>query len=946
MEETNNESIEKKLAYLNETKGLIKSAIINKGQELTDETPFRDYVQKIDDIETGVDTSDATALASDLLKGKTAYNAEGKIEGTLELKDGDVKLFETQEEMQSDTTVKEGDKAIVYRSEIQNMTADMEVTSITFPETVTLPAAFTDNTYCRLRAVDSSIMFDGNCDLNKTSFRFDGYSDTGMIRVEYTSTDGITYARTRFQGDSGDLTNPVEVPACKVEQQEEWNDNLGYFMQIGGMYFEGLFQYLKVDTNNQLTINPLSLNISDTTINLVQAGPILNYEILKSAAKYLSQFYTDSELQFDAYIDYENKVHIIYAKSGYNSLDRMFIVNKNSPLIYMGTSSSTFAEHFDAIYDDVEKTFKNEQSIAFTTMFKNISSSGFNCIKINGYPICPIGIQQNNYDKWRHFNSAIYYLDTIDSNTNINITDNKLKLNEMVTKYVTAPNQFNLTSSNQLLPKIKAYGKNGVVEGDNSIYDNLDNGIILEKFYKLKKIQDNLYGDTLQYIGNVVDNRLTYLKKDPNGTKMVMKVLDSNISKTYNGAYSGVPLYDLPNDRCTDYKSNSFIIRNKNSIEPLFTAENGSSICKITDNYLYYVTWNANQNSSVKIVKVNLTDYTSTTVYSMAENLTVSDYSVAAVFTPVMSNSKYVVLRYSIASHNVDSNRILLLNTENDTVSDIMPIHSSGYRYFAYIYDNDLIYFIYKTEEASDSKMNMVQVNVQTGEIITLLSNIPSYRGVAYMAAGGTEWGLIYTDNNYMYIGYSNNDVIKLDKHTGSITPMTLNVDIKLPNPHIGFAYNLSRFSNNKSIIPSYNTMGHGIFDTVTIENNNISLTNGKFYAVPYVPVISMDDRICYQGLNSSLEIYDGKCYYNDYLGVRIKSEGYTYSESTSDDYDLVVINGYVDANLKNITNSPYKINQVIISNNMQKDYSNTISPEEYNQALDTAYSIRDDQVE
>lgn len=55
MEETNNESIEKKLAYLNETKGLIKSAIINKGQELTNETPFRDYVQKINNIETGVD---------------------------------------------------------------------------------------------------------------------------------------------------------------------------------------------------------------------------------------------------------------------------------------------------------------------------------------------------------------------------------------------------------------------------------------------------------------------------------------------------------------------------------------------------------------------------------------------------------------------------------------------------------------------------------------------------------------------------------------------------------------------------------------------------------------------------------------------------------------------------------------------------------------------------
>lgn len=83
MEENEERTLYENLEYLNETKGIIKQAIIDKGVEISADTPFREYADKISDITTGEDLeAELSAQEQVIQQMKTALEnktAGGKV---------------------------------------------------------------------------------------------------------------------------------------------------------------------------------------------------------------------------------------------------------------------------------------------------------------------------------------------------------------------------------------------------------------------------------------------------------------------------------------------------------------------------------------------------------------------------------------------------------------------------------------------------------------------------------------------------------------------------------------------------------------------------------------------------------------------------------------------------------------------------------------------------
>lgn len=505
------------------------------------------------------------------------------VTGTYNGPDTGIKLFETLEEMNSDTNAKEGDLAVVYRNEITNMTSDSVVSSVTFPETVTLQSAFTDNVYCRLRSMDSSIMFDGTVMINSNSFRFDGFADNGMIRVEYSSADGITYNRTSFTGDSGDLTNPVDLGTnVIVENADEWSDIIGQFILVGGNIFEGLYEYkLNVQTDD---FN--FPNLETATLNVGDDGDFIYNDILPNVYSLNKLNSISFETEYGiVFIDTNNNLKLLCSDIG---LDRI-LVNADKSVIGLCSINTTgnVAKLYTVNYETLE--LSNEQNLDLLTY----GSSNHLYVAITDIKSAPIRL--NSSTRYYSQLSTGIIGDTI---TNWNWSQ-KMDLFNYKDQYICMTTQLNAGKEN--VYNSTFYGKNGVETGTLGV--DIDTTYFVDTNAKLYSTLQVIYCNTpLKHNGN----DLCFIPQDINGNALMDFSGKDNLDMYFSDRtiLKCVPKLNIP-DTVTSMRS---MFSNTYNLEYIADITLPSNMTNL-HSFLWMANGNEKLKTAPKINTENVTDF-------------------------------------------------------------------------------------------------------------------------------------------------------------------------------------------------------------------------------------------------------------------------------------------------------------------------------------------------
>ena len=377
---------------------------------------------------------------------------------------GDIKLFETKEEMDADDNMVLDGLALIYGSELGNMTSTSEVDSIMFPSTVVLPEAITTSKTIRLRTVTSVLSSTGT--LNATAFSLNLQCNNGSYSIRYSSSDGMTYTRTD--------TNPEIInigEKIKVYSTSYWTDNAGYFMQVTNMILGPLYKCTTYSDSNKYILYNFKDNDPEQPITTGEISRTIISEVMTLVKNNnISSVTSSGSVTFAKVSD---TIYEVYYTASSTSANYQYKVILNGDLhIGFTNSSETSTLTLYKYIVDIENETVTSSTETPMTYSMDLNATG-SMTYVHVYPsrLNIVGYTTIYFGSMGICSSSV---SAFDADTEINVVMNPGS-NVTVAygtslHYTVAPNQLTLTSNMNLMPGYIALGKNGIVTGSENFF--------------------------------------------------------------------------------------------------------------------------------------------------------------------------------------------------------------------------------------------------------------------------------------------------------------------------------------------------------------------------------------------------------------------------------------------------------------------------------------------
>ena len=403
---------------------------------------------------------------------------------------GDVKLFQSRASMIADTSEDEGTLGLIYYNNSFPIIENSVSSNINLVQNVTLSEAYTGSAvYSHFRDDDTNAYI--SFQFSKTMARFNIRPEGGSsITVSYTSSDGLNYTTS---SSSAGINIDLGTNMTFASDYDPWVPQFSSFATGGGMKLEGIYEYKdEVDDEWYDMITSYNVDISNATCSTI------NQEVYLPKLTTLLELMQTDGIKNMIVLKVNNNYYVqILQNEHYMTCD---VSNNN--LIYHG--------HFykyASLGDDLTTPPKytvysldlEHQTYTLVGEFNYDLRCSYTADTSSVWAALPY---LNGNILYKSMRNTFKYMDKYDSGT---ITTQYFNLDDFWYSHVSfltwhpIKSQINLSNKNQLLPGITALGNNGIITGDNTIYNNLDATKVYEKYYGFTSSDIDLYTDINKY---------------------------------------------------------------------------------------------------------------------------------------------------------------------------------------------------------------------------------------------------------------------------------------------------------------------------------------------------------------------------------------------------------------------------------------------------------------